>query len=110
MEDASGLNIADGDDIIEIGDNNMGVKVYGQGGNDKIIGGFGATQVDKLYGGSGDDKIWMVSPEKRALEDTAAKNYGYGGIGNDTIYGTDADDLLLGDEYNKTDMDINEMD
>ena len=63
MEDASGLNIADGDDIIEIGDNNMGVKVYGQGGNDKIIGGFGPAQLEQLYGGSGDDKIWLVNPE-----------------------------------------------
>ena len=52
----------------------------------------------------------MVSPENRALEDTAAKNYGYGGIGNDTVYGTDAADLLAGDEYSKTDMLINEMD
>ena len=42
-EDATALNIADGDDIIEIGDNNMAVKAYGQGGNDKIIGGFGVN-------------------------------------------------------------------
>ena len=42
-------------------------KVYGQGGNDKIIGGWadnmGPPQLEFLYGGSGDDKIWLVSPE-----------------------------------------------
>ena len=43
MEDPTGLNIADGDDIIEIGDNNENVFVWGQGGNDIIIGGYGAN-------------------------------------------------------------------
>ena len=104
VEDATGLNIADGDDIIEIGDNNMLVSVYGQGGNDKIIGGFGANQIDKLYGGSGDDKIWLVNPEQREF-DTYGKDYGYGGQGNDAIYGTDAADEIFGDDYNKPDTE-----
>ena len=30
-----------GDDIIHIGDDNKSVDVYGQGGNDKIVGGAG---------------------------------------------------------------------
>ena len=38
------------------------VVVYGQGGNDKISGGYGVMQVDKLWGGSGDDKIWLINP------------------------------------------------
>ena len=71
-EDATGLNIADGDDIIQMGNIFDGnVKIYGQGGNDKLIGGFndqGGTQTEFLFGGSGDDKIWMVAPENRALE------------------------------------------
>ena len=67
-EDETGLNQADGDDIIILGNNMRGTsKVYGQGGNDKIIGGWadamGAPQSEFLYGGSGDDKIWLVSPE-----------------------------------------------
>ena len=48
-EDSTGRNIADGDDIIHMGNNHNGlVKLYGQGGNDKIIGGYdnlpGVTQ------------------------------------------------------------------
>ena len=35
------FNKYDGNDIIDIGDNNAIVKVYGQGGNDKILGGYG---------------------------------------------------------------------
>ena len=56
------FNKYDGNDIIDIGDNNMDVGVYGQGGNDKIIGGYGDDQFDRLFGGSGDDKIWMINP------------------------------------------------
>ena len=72
-EDDTMLNIADGDDIITIGNDNTGtIKVYGQGGNDKIVGGrqveAGPPQVEFLYGGSGDDKIWLVSPGEIALD------------------------------------------
>ena len=72
-EDDTMLNIADGDDIITIGNDNTGtIKVYGQGGNDKIVGGrqveAGPPQVELLYGGSGDDKIWLVSPGEIALD------------------------------------------
>ena len=42
--------IEDGDDIIEVGNNNLSVLVQAGGGNDKIIGGWGGGQVDKLYG------------------------------------------------------------
>ena len=68
VEDASGLNISDGDDIVDVGNSNLEVKVYGQGGNDKIIGGFGPSQVDRLYGGTGDDKIWLVNPDEREFD------------------------------------------
>ena len=47
MEDATGLNIADGDDIIQMGNNHNGlVKLYGQGGNDKLIGGYNNTPAE----------------------------------------------------------------
>ena len=40
--DPDGLNKNDGDDVIDIGDNNGGfILAFGQGGNDKIVGGFG---------------------------------------------------------------------
>ena len=90
------------------------VKAYGQGGNDKIVGGYsdvtgGAPTIKFYFGGSGDDKIWLVSPGEISLDEYG---YGkaYGGIGNDYLYGTDQPDTLLGDEYLKTDADINEMD
>ena len=72
-EDDTALNQADGDDIITLGNNIRGTtKVYGQGGNDKIVGGYedgtSPPQVEFFHGGSGDDKIWMVSPENRALD------------------------------------------
>ena len=41
VEDPDGFNKFDGDDVIEVGDNNATVQVFGQGGNDKIIGGVG---------------------------------------------------------------------
>ena len=37
------FNKNDGNDIIDVGDDNANVGVYGQGGNDKIIGGSGAS-------------------------------------------------------------------
>ena len=73
VEDDTALNQADGDDIITLGNNIRGTtKVYGQGGNDKIVGGWEdgtmPPQVEFFYGGSGDDKIWMVSPGEIALD------------------------------------------
>ena len=41
--DPDGLNKNDGDDVIDVGDNNETVAVQGQGGNDKIIGGYGSA-------------------------------------------------------------------
>ena len=41
MEDELGFNANDGDDIIVIDNDNQNVIAYGQGGNDKIIGGWG---------------------------------------------------------------------
>ena len=35
------FNKYDGDDVIDVGNDNMAVKVFGQGANDKIIGGWG---------------------------------------------------------------------
>ena len=72
VEDENGLNINDGDDIIDVGNNNTDVRVFGQAGNDKLIGGYGPSQVDRLYGGSGDDKIWLVNPEQREFDTQGA--------------------------------------
>ena len=93
------FNKYDGDDIIDVGNANEDVRVWGQGGNDKIVGGYGDDQVDKLAGGSGDDKIWMINPNERHLDIEDDKNYGYGGVGNDQVYGSDAADQLWGDDF-----------
>ena len=57
-----------------------------------------------FHGGSGDDKIWLVSPADIDREVVGGgKGYGggrvYGGLGNDNLYGTNVDDgdLLVGD-------------
>ena len=86
----------DGDDIITVGNNNFFVYVYGQGGNDKVVGGWGSSQIEKLYGGTGDDKIWLVSPEQRSL-DVNGSDEAHGGLGADHLYGTDVADRLIGD-------------
>ena len=54
---------------------------------------------DLLYGGSGDDKIWLVKPEVRALDNaTGTANVALGGQGNDKIHGSDGADLIAGDD------------
>jgi len=89
----------DGDDIIDVDENDgVTVLVFGQGGNDKIIGsiqGAGAAQ-EKLYGGDGDDKIWLLNPGQVELVDSDVKNWGYGGRGNDIIYGTNRAEFMYG--------------
>lgn len=51
-----------------------------------------------MWGGSGDDKIWLVEPDRRADEvGLQEMDVGYGGVGNDKLYGTDAADTLWGD-------------
>jgi Ca2+-binding RTX toxin-like protein len=80
----------DGNDIIDIEDN-PGSNVYGyaQGGDDKLIGSVQGADAatEKLYGGDGDDKIWLLNPGQVELADSDDTNYGYGGAGNDIIYG-----------------------
>ena len=84
-----------GDDIIQVEDRNRDVLVYGQGGNDKIIGGITIGD-EKLYGEDGDDKIWMIDPERRGLDTRGDSSFGYGGSGNDNIYGSSVTDTLSG--------------
>ena len=57
----------------------------------------GASQIEKLYGGTGDDKMWLVNPEQRELDILAGQNYGYGGEGSDHIFGTDGNDIIAGE-------------
>ena len=70
----------------------MDVTVYGYGGDDKIIGGITIGN-EKFYGGDGDDKIWMIHPNRRSLDAAGAplggatiQNLAEGGNGDDNIY------------------------
>ena len=89
----------DGDDLIDMGDNpdigEDGQKAFGQGGNDKIIGGLTGAMEERLYGGDGDDKIWAENPGQ--VETNADANWIWGNNGNDIIYGSVKRDRLYGD-------------
>lgn len=64
-----------GDDRVDISARlSLATKLYGDLGNDTLIGGSGA---DRMYGGDGND--WMS-----------------GGVGNDTMYGEAGNDRLFG--------------
>jgi len=88
----------DGDDIIDVGDSpeiTSNIKVYAQGGNDKVFGSLGA--VETIFGGDGDDKIWAENPGQVETEDDV--NVLLGNNGNDIIYGSIKQDKLYGDSY-----------
>ena len=66
--------------------------VNGQGGNDKLIGGF---DVDTLSGGEGDDHVYGQAANDMLYGD-AGDDKIVGGLGDDIINGGPGDDLLLG--------------
>ena len=91
----------DGDDVIDIGDSpdladvdsTSQIIVYGQGGNDKILGSLGSKET--IWGGDGDDKIWAENPGQ--TETISDINILHGGNGADIIYGSAKADKLYGD-------------
>ena len=51
-----------------------------------------------MYGGYGDDKIWVINKEQRGMETNGANvAKAYGEHGNDVIFGSDLQDNLQGD-------------
>ena len=82
-----GFNLSDIDatDVYKYGRN----ALYGDSGNDIIIGG---CDVDLIYGGSGNDYIWSGD----------GRNAVYAGKGNDVILGGNDNDRLFGDAGNDT--------
>lgn len=94
--------IDDGDDFLDLGDNNYANFASGNGGNDKIIGGGNFEVRQDLYGGDGDDKIYSINPSQRGtaadtLADGADRSRSVGGNGNDEIHGGDWSETLIGD-------------
>ena len=91
----------DGNDIIDIEENyGSAIDVYGQGGDDKIIGSVQGSDAatERLFGGDGDDKIWLLNPGQYEYGGTDQVNYGFGGRGNDIIYGDNRASFLYGDD------------
>lgn len=63
-----------GDDVIQLSNLSAMSKLYGEAGNDAIVGSFGK---DRIYGGDGDDSL-------------------AGGDNHDTLYGEAGDDRVFG--------------
>src|SRR5688572_20367739 len=70
-----------GDDVI-LG-RNEGDVIYGRGGDDRICGRRGS---DHVYGNGGSDRI--------SLGRSTPNERGYGGLGNDRIFGNRGGDIL----------------
>lgn len=90
----------DGNDIIDVQDSpDLELAyIYGQGGNDKIIGGIlEEDSYQYLNAGDGDDKIWSVNPGQSIPIDSDQYTYAYGQDGNDIIYGSNGHEYLYGD-------------
>ena len=67
-----------GNDLLDAANQTVGVRLFGDSGDDELKGGAGA---DTLYGGDGSDTL-------------------YGGAGNDVLYGGDGNDVLYGGDGN----------
>ena len=95
--------------MIDIGDGNLRVIAYGNGGNDKIFGGNGADNLswEYLYGGSGDDKIWAQQPGEVAAN--LGEQYMFGGADNDWLSGSNQQDWIYGGDF-ETDEDTDGID
>ena len=101
---AASAAIADGDDFLDHGDGNYANYAFGNGGNDKIIGGGLFKNQQILSGGDGDDKIFAINPSQRGtaydvlLDGVDARGaVSIGGLGNDEIHGANWDDTITGD-------------
>lgn len=69
-----------------------GAKLYGELGNDTLLGGFGR---EKAWGGDGDDVIRLSGGNDRA-HGGKGRDYINGGDGNDVIRGGFQNDILIG--------------
>lgn len=80
---------ANGDDTIVVTDmiEIKNQRIYGDGGNDRIIGSTGTNQ---FFGGSGGDRI----------TGSLGPDYIRGGSGADTLFGDEGDDFLYGEGGN----------
>ncbi|MGH7176540.1 MAG: calcium-binding protein, partial [Tepidisphaeraceae bacterium] len=86
------IRAGDGSDVVSVGAGVIGAAVYGDAGDDRLIGGNGADSLtggngkDYLSGNDGDDLLRGLNHADRL----------FGGAGNDRIYGDAGNDLLDG--------------
>ncbi len=121
----------DGDDQIAI-EGSVAAEVYGDNGNDRLIGGtnhdilnggegndvlsgadgndvlYGAAGDDLLTGGNGDDTIRAESGSD-TLEGEGGNDYLRGGLGPDIIRGGEGDDHLEGHDRNWCNIEGSEL-
>ena len=95
-----------GNDIILAGNDN-GSTLFGDEGNDVLIGGagedklFGSEDNDTIYGGDGTDELYGGYGDD-VLYGGAGDDELYGSYGNDVLIGGDGEDELFGSEGNDT--------
>ena len=81
-----------GNDVINFKKSNYKNTLYGDAGNDKILGG---KKVDKIFGGKGNDKLYGYNGND-VIKGGAGNDYIDGGNGNDKIYGDSGSNTLIG--------------
>lgn len=83
-----------GDDLLDLRDAER-AQAFGQGGDDRLIGG---PDEDALYGGVGHDTLYGKGRSDR-LAGGSGKDVLIGGRGRDQIWGSRGDDLILGGSH-----------
>lgn len=91
-----------GSDVITLpSDTNLGFRVLGGGGDDRVVSGggddriFGLNGDDELITGSGNDYV-SGGAGHDYLDGQSGDDHLIGGSGRDTIYGLDGDDKMAG--------------
>jgi Ca2+-binding RTX toxin-like protein len=78
----------EGGDLIDASRNQYGVALYGDGGNDVIIG---SQYADQIYGGGGSNTLYGLSGGDTLYTCNGKLDWVDGGAGDDSLYG-DADE------------------
>lgn len=81
--------VVNGQQLIGQAISNLALEVHGGASADYLTGLAGYSDV--IYGGGGNDNIYLAQPGSPNASDTA-----YGGAGNDWIWGGDSNDFLYG--------------
>jgi Ca2+-binding RTX toxin-like protein len=103
----SGLYGGDGDDVIDATGSQYSPSLYGDAGNDTLLGG---SSYETMHGGTGDDIIdgnygydYLWGDEGNDTIDGGSFGDSlYGGDGNDTLYGAGDADNIYGGSGNDT--------